>query len=403
MKYNIYILSILFTFLCVNKSYSQITIGSDIEPASFSLVQVEGSDGGVHLPRMTSSEMTTLGASMIGNSESQALVVYNTSDNRMEFWDGSAWVPLTATSTSGSNAITSVVTPQGLKLGGDLTKTTEIDMKDFNFSFKYNTGTSEQLSIGSVKVKNDEVDLTIPAAGTFTVNTNALNVNSSTRNIGMAAEKITLNQDLLTIEDASVAGTGVKGTLNYPHSSKGSGYLLVSDDANGNASWGAVRPMGTIETGTLSDNTFFWQNNDQNITTKYLKLSPGQWMIFAKYTGRMVSAAALMYQWLQLEKTTTNPSSGTPSWTSLGRGGANPELITTGSTSTFLYCTPSYSRMVNITETTYYRVVAMTSNPRNTTSTNTTTMQRNTRTVPDFGGSYFYAVRIDVEDPSNPY
>lgn len=390
-----YILSILFTFLCVNKSYSQVTIGSDIEPASFSLVQVEGSDGGVHLPRMTSGEMTTLGASMIGNSESQALVVYNTSDNRMEFWDGSVWVPLTATSISGSNGVTSVATPQGLKLGGDLTKSTEIDMKDFNFSFKYNTNTTEQLSIGngSVKVKNDEVDLTIPAAGAFTVNTNALNVNSSTRNIGMAAEKVTINQDLLTIEDASLPGVGVKGTLNYPHSSKGSGYLLVSDDANGNASWGAVRPMGTIETGTLNNSGTFSNGSDRDLAAPsgYLKLSPGQWMIFAKYTGRMTGFTSLMYMWLQLEYTTTNPTGGgTINWTSLGRGGANPELITSG---TYIYCTPSYSRMVNITETTYYRVKAMTSN----------LAARNPTTVPDFGGSYFYAVRIDVEDPSNPY
>ena len=383
MKYIKYILLIILFIFTINETFAQVTIGSDVEPADFSLVQVEGDNGGVRLPRMTSTDMIDLKTTLLASSESTGLVVYNITDNRLEFWDGSDWVSLTSTNIAGSNGITNVTSPNtGIELGAtgtgeNLSKATNIDLKDFELKFNHTSATASQFAVNATKIKNSEIDI-IPT-GTFSINTNALSTNAATRSVNMVAEKISVNNDLLSAGASTTPGIGVRGQLKYPHSTANAGYLLVSD-ASGNASWGAVRPMGAIETGEINSNTDFGSNT--NITTRNLVLSPGQWMIFAKYTGRRAGTASPMFHWLELQYSTTPTVSS--SWSAIGRGGCNPEMVSSGN----VYSTPSYITMVDINVTTNYRIVAM------TTMTGTNTC------VQDFGGAYFYAVRLDV--PSNP-
>ncbi|MFV0537192.1 MAG: hypothetical protein ACK5M3_07450 [Dysgonomonas sp.] len=352
---------------------AQVTINSDVTPESFSIVQVEGDKSGVRLPRMTTSEMTALIPTLKADSRSIGLVVFNETVgvNRIEFFDGSDWIPLTG-DISAVNGITS--SGSVLELGGNMVNnTTTVDQKAFDLNFTHAASSTGEFNINSSKIKDGNIAL-VPGAN-FTVNTDAVNVTGG--DITMDVEKLTVNTDAFVMENG---GTTVKGTFSYPHTSLQEGYVLASD-ALGNAKWDGLRPFGTIVKGSLNDNkSFYYSLGEQDITTGQITLDPGRWIIFAKCTATANGNASFMYHWLKLVSYPNPNLTGGETHEVLS--GINPELIT-GSTNTAYSC-PNLVHFVDITAARTYRVKLGTSN------------DLSDKTTSAYGGSYFYAVRVDV-------
>lgn len=92
----IYIFSLLGAFIFINKSFSQVTIGSGNPPNDFSILEVDASQthGGLRLPQLSTADRNTLttSASLTSRPLASGLVIYNTTTNQTEYWDGTEWV-----------------------------------------------------------------------------------------------------------------------------------------------------------------------------------------------------------------------------------------------------------------------------------------------------------------------
>ena len=73
---------------------AQVTIGNDTLPHPFSILELTTSilKGGLRLSQLTTDEISKLNTT--GIDAAQGLVVYNTDDNCLEFWNGFKWISL---------------------------------------------------------------------------------------------------------------------------------------------------------------------------------------------------------------------------------------------------------------------------------------------------------------------
>ena len=93
---------LLATMMCVPASLNaQITIGSANPPSEFSLLDLDASNvsRGLHLPRLSTADRDAL---TVENNASLAvgLMIYNTDNNCIEFWNSSQWISLCASDKS---------------------------------------------------------------------------------------------------------------------------------------------------------------------------------------------------------------------------------------------------------------------------------------------------------------
>ena len=369
---------ILFAFL-VTEIYAQVTINSHIDPESFSIVQVESDTSGVRLPRMTAADMATLASTLITDTKAVGLAVYNETNKVIEFWDGTNWIDLVGIeAANGITATSSVV-----ELGGNLTETaTNINQQSFDLNFTHTAASAGEFNINSGALKVDDQEVSILPASNFTVNGTAMNVSGTNVTMNTNGANVSVNSNAFQMADRTV----VTGTLSYPNVPYEEGDLLVSD-ASGNARWDGVRPFGSLKRGVLNDNITFGGlggSTQTNITTTPLVLEPGKWIIFAKCTTTSNYSTSNsnrgMFHWMRLDS-----GGGTTSTSPVASSGINPEIV--GSNTNPIYSCPTLVHFVDIKVQTTYRIFMSTSNALSdkTTSTN--------------GGSYFYAVRIDVASP----
>jgi surface protein len=96
---NLIILYILM--LAGNSAQAQIKVGNSANPAA--ILEVEGNNGGVLIPRMTNTQRDAI------KTPAEGLMLFNTSTETINYWDGAAWKTLSATfvtTNTGSTAIT---------------------------------------------------------------------------------------------------------------------------------------------------------------------------------------------------------------------------------------------------------------------------------------------------------
>ena len=371
---------ILSVFLATG-SYAQVTINSHINPEPFSTVQVESDTSGVRLPRMTSSQMTALQTTLTSDTRANGLVVYNETDKTLSYWNGTSWTSLfSALATNGitTTALTTV------ELGGNLTEvSTEIAQGLYDLNFTHSSGTSGEFNINGVKIDDDKISV-VPGSS-FTVNGSAMNVSGGAVSMNTGGANFDANEGSLIVGNSN---TLIQGSLTYPHPSLEEDYILTSDAA-GNATWAGFRPFGALKRGTLNDNIRFDDGSDKDITLTSLTLEPGKWIIFAKCTTTSTyrttgTTRRGMYHWLKLRSYTTadtgfsNPQVETTA-------GINPELSNTNNQ--VIYSCPSLVHFIDINTTRVYRILISTSN------------QLTDSTTSSYGGSYFYAIRIDIPTP----
>jgi len=104
MKYKISIvncqLSIILLLFFVLSAKAQVTIGKDSIPHIFSMLELRADkvQGGLRLPQLTTGQITAIGATLLGNPsdalDAKGLVVYDTSLDCLDFWNGATWISL---------------------------------------------------------------------------------------------------------------------------------------------------------------------------------------------------------------------------------------------------------------------------------------------------------------------
>ena len=98
------ILSAFFLVFFVGKLSAQVTIGADVAPKPFSVLELMGQYetgvyGGLRLPQLTTAERDAI--SGLSAPEAKGLTIFNTTTNCMEYWNGTEWKSLCDSGTGG--------------------------------------------------------------------------------------------------------------------------------------------------------------------------------------------------------------------------------------------------------------------------------------------------------------
>ena len=372
MKHKYIIFAILFVVLSIQTVYAQVSIGSDAVPESYSIVQVEGKKG-MRLPRITEIDKNNLdnGNQLTNNPKSIGLTVYNETNKVIEYWNGSAWIALKS-DLEVDNGLQSVAvgSSKEIRFGGTLNKATMIDLNDKRLNIKNNASTEFSINSSVLKVKDKEVSI---GGNLFSVN-NIFKVEANTTTISPSS-KLSVNGNTFVMDNNN---TSITGVFQYADGTQSLGHLLTCD-TQGKSHWEPLKPIGAVSDGAINNQIAF--SSGGAIVSSVMTLAPGQWMIFAKYTGHTLSTSMLMYHWATLVKRKAG-SGG--SWTAVTNSGSTPEYVTAG---TSTYSTPSFVYYLNITERSEFAIQAGSSNSGNTTTYTS-----------DGGKSYFYALRIDMPE-----
>ncbi len=369
------LIGFLFLVVCnFQQTFSQVTIGdSGKVPAEYSLLQLEKTEqlGGFRLPRLTQQDRDALKVDLNSKplderTAANGLVVYNIETGLMEYWTGTDWKTLESSQIRllTENGVTAIDPLQGgLKLGGQLNKETTLSLNGNNLNVE---------SIGG-----DDKFIVSDATGgdqTFSV---------SNGNVGVGTSDPQAKVDIRNT-DSTLPG------LRISNSNEKAGYVLVSDQS-GNATWRPLKPLSSVIYGTINNSAIYGGdgNVNTNVTTNPLRLTKGKWLVVAKYSARVDDRVGqgsnphTYYSYIGLSKS-NSPIGGL---TSVSMTGSLPSQTRytppSGDNANSYYVTPQIFYFVEVeAEEEYYHVFANSS--------------RFFKTTPAYGGSYFYALRIDV-------
>ena len=130
---------------------AQVTIGSQDDPSNFSILELISTEGGLRLPQLSDQDILDLTNSELSTPEAKeaakGLVVYNTTINCLEFWNGEKWISL-CQSTMGTGTETDpylVCSPEAL----DAMR----DKPDAHYKLCQNIDLTDYLSTGAGQTK----------------------------------------------------------------------------------------------------------------------------------------------------------------------------------------------------------------------------------------------------------
>ena len=224
---------------------AQVAIGSDKSAEKFAALQIDGVNQGLRLSRLTTAERDNLAVG--ANVKAKGLVIYNTTVESIEFYDGTQWRTLADPDFDVLNGI--FLAPTGkIELGGDLTETTTIAQGANPMSFTTNGGTFS-VNTDVLAVNNSSVAVN---ASAFTVKNGASDAfkitNTGAGNTIAANGVLDVNSGALNVTGTT---TTVGGTFIYRDGTQGDGKVLTSD-AGGIASWQTLTPSTSATNFTLS-------------------------------------------------------------------------------------------------------------------------------------------------------
>jgi len=339
--------------LNTNNLYSQITVGAATAPKDFSILQLEQveKERGIRLPRLNQTQCDNLKNAVNGQTPAAGLVVYNTSTNNIQYWNGSSdWIVLDYKKIEivGENGVKEISRSSGgLQLGGDLNNSTTINLGTHSLYFPITA--NKQFVVSS--------------ANDFVV--------TSTGNIGIGK----------STPDPTVKMDVNKGSETYglriSNSGEAPDYLLTSDD-NGNGTWQPLKPLSSIVSGNIYPDRSFDKTSGSDITiSDDLTLSRGKWLIMGKITATR-SGVNNMYTYITLRY-----RDGGSSHTATIVGSLPEQTLYSGS---YCYATPQFFYYVELDDPRTFYVTAGSSSSDHSFINKTSS---------DYGGSYFYALRID--------
>jgi hypothetical protein len=219
----------IYTLLLLISSahyYGQVGIGTTT-PSNNAILELNSTNSGLLLPRMTSAQRTAISASAISD---KGLQVFDTTTNSLWFWNGTAWI--------------------------------EQDKKNI-----YDANGD----ISSSVTTNRAVDFS--NGGSLNLDSNTLYIDATNNRVGIGTNAPSNNLE--------INGTGGTGTgLKLPTGA--SNGKVLSSDASGNTTWVnnvAITPtvIGVLNTGT--SNIPF--STPEVYTGSYIDLPPGKWSVNA--------------------------------------------------------------------------------------------------------------------------
>ena len=304
MKQYIYTFVFVLVALNFNEISAQVTVGAHIPPESFSALQVEVK-GGLRLPRISDADKPALNVSSSVDA-ARGLMIYNTSHDRIEYWDGTQWYDISSAILVPTNGLRFNVASDTIKLGGLLTGNTQINLNSHGLNINTGTTSDKKYSV------NDTVFFAYGRV--VEIRPSKLAVNNDVFTIEGKDIKMNPNpsgkyilqsgSNTLTVQNSNV---NVAGTLKYTDGKQGAGKVLVSRE-DGTAYWSTLRAEPTVEKGSipaLATSLSTNLDNPTNVTATNLTLFPGKWLIFAKLTT--VSTATTGGQvWIYLRDGSSN-------------------------------------------------------------------------------------------------
>lgn len=367
---------IIFSFFCtIVPAKAQVVIGADKSPESFSILEIESTKGGVRLPRIPETDKVAMAASLTGNDKSKGIVIYNSTNNVIEFWDGDEWVVL-SDKIVGENGLTDANSRE-LMLGGTLKEdNTVIDMDNNKLQFTHNSSAKFIVNDTMVVVNNKVVDVRVDK--NFSINDTVIDI--SDKYIDMRPALLSINNGAFKMGETE--RINIEGSFKYSDGTESLGYLLTANN-KGDAHWGALRPLGATYSKNINNSQSFGASS-VTVSNSAIQLPPGQWLIFAKFNSKMTASRTGMYHWIEIH----GRKKGETDYQQKAMSGYNPEKRGSGTS----YATPFLMHYVNIKETSEYIVKAGTSNGRSDATVSLTTA----------GDSYFYAMRIDIPSDYSP-
>ena len=100
----IYVFFIFSMLFCFGKLSAQVTIGADVAPKPFSVLELMGQYkagvfGGLRLPQLSTAQRDAITG--LTTPEAKGLTIYNTTTDCIEFWNGTTWKSLCDGGTGG--------------------------------------------------------------------------------------------------------------------------------------------------------------------------------------------------------------------------------------------------------------------------------------------------------------
>lgn len=82
---------------------AQVTIGSEKAPESFSILELDSSEGGLRLNQVNASQKAQIQSKFNSSNKelSKGLTIYDTDTQTIQYWDGDNWVPVIGTLSAG--------------------------------------------------------------------------------------------------------------------------------------------------------------------------------------------------------------------------------------------------------------------------------------------------------------
>ena len=255
---------------------SNIGIGStnpEVSPVNFSdagKIGVTTTNRFMLPPRITGSERSNIGAGV-----TEGAFIYNTDNNRIEVWNGTAWQPASAGGASGISAVVEDTTPE---LGGNLS----LNSKDI-------TGTGNINITGSVTATDLTGTLQTAAQPNITSlgTLNSLDITNHLK-VGTA---ITASAGVITaIDFVKLDGTPLAGGVGIQTADGVVGYGITFLDFRGSAIGEITPPFSGISTINIVDTTGGSGYSNSDVDT-HLNTSSAA-------TGEILSWNGADYDWL---------------------------------------------------------------------------------------------------------
>ena len=232
---------------------SNIGIGStnpEVSPVNFSdagKIGVTTTNRFMLPPRITGSERSNIGAGV-----TEGAFIYNTDNNRIEVWNGTAWQPASAGGASGISAVVEDTTPE---LGGNL----NLNNKDITGTGNINiTGSVTATSLVGDLTGNVQGDLTgtvLTAAQPNITSLGTLNSLDITNHLKVGTA-ITASAGVITaIDFVKLDGTPLAGGVGIQTVDGVVGYGITFLDFRGSAIGEITPPFSGISTINIVDTT----------------------------------------------------------------------------------------------------------------------------------------------------
>lgn len=288
IKYLILSCILLFSL----STQGQVTIGADIKPGEYSLLQVENNNkyphgGGIQLPRLNTEALAALTdkikADQNDRDKAIGLMVYEIEAKKVIYWNGNEWIPIPGEiipNFSASNGLQHRNIPNtdisAVGLGGTLQDHTILPIEDVTLQITQKGAGEFAIKSGTNKI--------------LTVKDNKIGVN---------VESPTA---LLHIKGHSNAdGSTSKIAFRYADGSERGGKVLTVINSDGTLGWEKIPPKVDakgIEVNTSTKISI--GNTEKEITNAQTRISckKGKWLIMAKAST-----------W-----TLSRNSSGNPTW-----------------------------------------------------------------------------------------